>query len=99
MNFNVSCDSLLIHVYPVVTGSYEDGDASAPQTDTQLISETDIIDWLSNKEVISTIMSCTEDAMDALKRYSSKGLCTTVALISLLWTVCLNVLFRLLVML
>ena len=72
-------------------GSYGEGDASAPQTDTQLISETDIIDWLSNKEVISTIMSCTEDAMDALKRYSSKGLCTTVALISLLWTVCLNV--------
>ena len=60
-----------------MTGSYGDGDASAPQTDTQLISETDIIDWLSNKEVISTIMSCTEDAMDALKRYSSKGLCTT----------------------
>ena len=67
---------------PVVTGSYGEGDASAPQTDTQLISETDIIDWLSNKEVISTIMSCTEDAMDALKRYSSKGLWTTIDLIS-----------------
>ena len=60
-----------------MTGSYGESDASAPHTDSQLISETDIIDWLSNKEVISTIMSCTEDAMDALKRYSSKGLCTT----------------------
>ena len=77
MNFNVLCDYLFIHVYPVVTGSYEEGDASSPQSDTQLISETDIIDWLSNKEVSSIIMSCTEDAMDALKRYSSKGLCTT----------------------
>ena len=52
------------------TGGYEGGDESAEQ----VISESDIIDWLSNKEVITTVMSCTEDTMDALKRYSSRGI-------------------------
>ena len=55
------------------TGGYEGGDESAEQ----VISESDIIDWLSNKEVITTVMSCTEDTMDALKRYSSRGILLT----------------------
>ncbi|XP_067928660.1 coiled-coil domain-containing protein 171-like isoform X2 [Watersipora subatra] len=57
-------------------------DSSAEHSD-ELLSEGDIIDWLSNKEVISTVMSCTEEVMDALKRYSDKEkVCRSGLLIS-----------------
>lgn len=62
-----------VGLYFILLGSFSDRDPTTTKAD-EMVSEADIIDWLSNKEVISTIMSCTEDAMDALKRYSSKGI-------------------------
>lgn len=38
-----------------------------------MLSETDVVDWLSNKEVISCVMSATEEVMDALRRYTHKN--------------------------
>lgn len=55
-----------------ISGAYNSMEREEDKQDG-IISEVDIVDWLSNKEMIATVMSCTEDAMDALKRYSSKG--------------------------
>lgn len=48
--------------------------ASNQTTEPYPVTDNDVIDWLSNKEVIACVMSATEDIMDALRRNSQKGI-------------------------
>lgn len=48
------------------------GSPRDPATEEALNDEA-VVDWLSNKETISTIMACTEEVMGSLRKYSKKG--------------------------